>query len=71
MTEVQIAQRPRHVASAAVEVEAYPETNNLPPRAREHHLVEAGDLPVEANGSTHCYLLGEVRRRSNLEESII
>jgi len=57
----------RHVTSAAVEVEAYPETNNLPPKAREHHLVEAGNLPVEINDSTHCYLLDEVRRRSNLE----
>ena len=57
----------RHVVSAAVEVEAYSETNNLPPKARKHHLVEAGNLPVETNDSTHCYLLDEVRRRSNLE----
>ena len=57
----------RCVVDANVEVEAMSETNMMPPKAREHHLVEAGNLPVEVNGSTHCYLLGEVRRRSNFE----
>ena len=57
----------RCVVDANVGVEAMPETNMVPPRAREHHELQAGDLPVELTGNSHYYLLGEVRRRSNFE----
>ena len=55
------------VVGASVEVEAMSGANMVPPRAREHHELQAGDLPVVLTGNSHYYLLDEVRRRSNFE----
>ena len=57
----------RCVVDANVEVEAMSETNMMPPKAREHHELQAGDLPVMLTDNSHYYLLDEVRRRSNFE----